>query len=457
MSTGDTTSTTGVAGWRSDVYGILPHQADARIWLVPDEDGWSLPHARVQEEDGIWPGSLGRVSELMRQVLQVDVLAYRYAAYRFDEEGRSTSGVYVLERRGTSMDEPATGQWFDRQTLAGLTIHPAEHRTLIEDYFDEVEQGNRPSRRPAWAYPGWFDQAESWILTELASLGYTPSPPVEQVRCWSLSCVLRARTTTGAVYFKTAADLPLFADEPLLLEQLGAWYPDHIPQPLCIERQRRWMLLADWGESIGWEAPEAVREAMYRTLARLQVASSTQVDQLLAVGCVDRRLDVLAAQIDPLLDDHRALALLGEAEQAQLRALAPRLKAMCAELASYNLPYALVHGDLHPGNVAMRDGTMLLFDWTDASVSHPFFDLMHLFHSEPDVQARLRDSYFEAWTTFEPIERLRAAWTVAAPLCALHHTVSYQHIVAGLESVTRPELASGLTFFGRKVLELMPE
>src|SRR3712207_8886204 len=64
---------------------------------------------------------------------------------------------------------------------------------------------------------------------------------------------------------------------------------------------------------------------------------------------------------------------------------------------------------------------------SDASVSHPFFDLMHLFHAEPDVQARLRDSYFEAWTSFEPIERLHRAWTVAAPLCALHHTRSEEH------------------------------
>ncbi len=44
-----------------------------------------------------------------------------------------------------------------------------------------------------------------------------------------------------------------------------------------------------------------------------------------------------------------------------------------------------------------------------------------------------------------------------APLSALHHMISYQYIVAGLETLTRPELASGLTYFGGKVLELMSE
>jgi len=279
---------------------------------------------------------------------------------------------------------------------------------------------------------------------------------VEQVRCWSLSCVLRAKTTTQTLYFKTAAALPSFGHEPALMEELSQWYPDNIPQPLSIARRQRWMLLADWGEAIGWEAAIKDRELMYHTLARLQVDAAARAGQLLTLGCIDRRLDVLAAQIDPLLEDDSALALLEDTERAHLRSLGPRLKMMCDELAAYNLPATLVHGDLHPGNVALRAGNILIFDWTDACVTHPFFDLMHLFYAEEAVQTKLREDYFEAWTEFEPIERLRVAWTLAAPLCALHHTISYQAIINNIEETARDELASGLTFYGRKILEVMP-
>ncbi len=37
---------------------------------------------------------------------------------------------------------------------------------------------------------------------------------------------------------------------------------------------------------------------------------------------------------------------------------------------------ALLHGDLHPGNVLMASGGMTVIDWFDASVGHPVADVM---------------------------------------------------------------------------------
>ena len=56
-------------------------------------------------------------------------------------------------------------------------------------------------------------------------------------------------------------------------------------------------------------------------------------------------------QIDPLVNDTQIAALLSAEEIAQLRALVPRLKSICGELADYHIPYSLNHGDLHSGNI----------------------------------------------------------------------------------------------------------
>jgi Ser/Thr protein kinase RdoA (MazF antagonist) len=206
---------------------------------------------------------------------------------------------------------------------------------------------------------------------------------------------------------------------------------------------------------VGWDAPLETRRAIYRTWGQLQVASSAQLDRLRAAGCLDRRLDVLASQIDRLVADERALSLFEEAERVALRRAAPRLKALCGELARYRIPYALLHGDLHPANVAAHGGRFLFFDLTDGSIAHPFFDLMYLFHADAEHAAALLESYMEAWSGVAPVKHLQQAWSVAAPLCALHHTISYQHIIANLEPQARHELAGAMTFFGRKVLELL--
>ena len=70
----------------------------------------------------------------------------------------------------------------------------------------------------------------------------------------------------------------------------------------------------------------------------------------------------------------------------------------------------LVHGDLHPGNVARLDGELAYFDWTDACVAHPFFDLHSLqWQKDEATRAALLDAYLGAWEGVASPERLREA------------------------------------------------
>jgi aminoglycoside phosphotransferase (APT) family kinase protein len=155
------------------------------------------------------------------------------------------------------------------------------------------------------------------------------------------------------------------------------------------------------------------------------------------------------------------MAYLTSEEQEQLGRLAPRLREMCDELAALGVSHALVHGDLHPGNVAVQDGNHLFFDWTDACIAHPFFDLVTLKGDAEELLegagswARVRDAYLSLWTDYAPLETLQQVWKVAEPLGYLHQAVSYQHIVAVLEDASKHELASGLPYWLRKLIAVM--
>ena len=443
------------ARWRSDIFGILPHPVAPRVLVLHGDDGWTLPHVRLARQ--LWLDQLGSVTDELRRSLGVPVRAYRYARYERDKARHREEGVYVLEWAGSPGPLPGPGRWIDRRALAGLALRHPAHRALLEGYFQEAAGGVTPHRRPPWACPGWFDEAAAWGAARLAERGRVVVGPIEQLRNWSLSCVLRFRTAGGAVYFKVAADAPLFVDEPALMVALAGWYPEHVPAPLAIDRDRRWMLLEDLGAPLGQGEPLAAQEAMLRAIAGMQRAAAARADDLLALGCADRRLDRLAAQIDPLLADPAARDGLADADAEQLRHLAPRLRAMCAELAAYRIPQTLVHGDLHGDNVAARDGTLLVFDWTDACLSHPFFDLMTTFFVDEATQARLCRAYLDCWTGHESPERLSAAWALARPLCALHHAVSYRAITASLEPRSRGEFAGDTAAWLRRVLQFMPE
>jgi hypothetical protein len=441
--------------WRSEIYGILPHPSEPRVLMLPGAAGWSLPHISLDKK--VCVAKVGQVSEAMRRALGVDLTTLYSVSYSMRKKARQIDAVYVFESQNLAWEPQDGAAWVGRAALAGLSLERPEHRTLVVAHLAEAESGQVPELRPPWARVGWFAQAAAWTQSELGRLGYRLTAPVEQVKSWGISCILRARTASGDVYFKVASSLPLFVHEPALLRGLSGLYPDHIPTPLSIDEPRRWMLLADFGAAIGQGAPVDVQEEMLLLYGALQRDAMPRVDDLLTMGCLDRRLDRLTAQVDPLLGDTATLASQLEAvEIERLRALGPRLKALCAALASYAVPYTLVHGDLHLDNVARPAGRYLFFDWTDGCVAHPFFDMISIWQVEDSsLQARLRDSYLGVWTAYEPIERLRVAWTLAKPLCALHQAVSYQHIIATLEDTAKPAVASGLPYWLRQLLQAL--
>ncbi|MGH2593013.1 MAG: phosphotransferase [Anaerolineae bacterium] len=318
----------------------------------------------------------------------------------------------------------------------------------------EAAGGATPKHRAPWARPGWYAEATAWMQAQLAQLDYRLTVPIEQVKSWCLSCILRALTTAGDVYFKAVADLPLFVNEAVVTQLLAERYPRHVPAPLCIDRERGWMLLPDFGRELGWDAPIERRAEALRAFGRLQIDSTKRVDELLAIRCLDRRLDRLIDQIDPLLNSLDTSSGLTETEIVQFRDLGPRLKAMCAALVSYNVPPALVHADMHMSNVARRDGGYLFFDWTDACVAHPFLDMIDILHEkDAAAQVRLRDRYLAVWTDFEPMDRLLEMWAMAYPLCALHQAVSYQHIIANVEDAARQDFGWAMPFWVGKILK----
>jgi hypothetical protein len=406
----------------------------------------------------------------VRQQLGIDAVVLSCVAGHVDEDRHEIEATYLLEPRESDVAPPAA-RAVDRAALARLPLASPAHRPLLDRCLAELTAAP-PSCMP-WTRRGWFATAARWIAERLHDAGRPATGPVEQLRTWGISCILRVPTATGDVYCKAippgsgnasvAGNGLLFANEPALLAALAARFPDHVPRPLAVDRERRWLLLADVGPPLADQPDAALWEEATRGFARVQIAAIDQVDDLLQIGCRDRRLPALAAEIEPLLADPRAGEVLSAEELARLRALAPRLRSACAALASFGLPATLVHGDFHSANIAVRGGDITFYDWTDACVAHPFVDVPLLCQDAdrllavPDAGARLREIYLREWAAVAPLARLHEAYAVAAPVVALHHAVSYRHIVGAVDPVSALDLRYGLGWSLRALLASLDE
>lgn len=456
--------------WQSHYYLIVLHSTESRILLLHEQNSWLLPSFRTAE-----PAHISNAYLIMKTILRqpgIDAIVLYCASNHVDRENSQQELIYVLEIRHPYWIPPADSQWVGNDTLNRLELMLPEQRTIIASSLHESEE--IPLLRPSWARRGWLALAETWIHEQLAHLNYAIIAPIEQVKIWSVSCVLRVQTTIGNVYFKANLDrdmqsnipilptdkrviLPLlFAHEQLLIQSLAELYPQNIPALLAMDRERCWMLLAEFGTQLYAHSNKIVWEKALEVYAKMQVAAIKHVDTLLAEGFLDRRLHILEAQIDPLLHDKDALADLNRNEIEQLLAYGPQLKIMCHQLLNCAVPQTLVHGDLHTGNIAVQNDNFIYFDWSDGCVAHPFFDVLTFMENidDPVEQIRFRDSYLVQWTDYASIEYLREIFPLSQILATIHQAVSYQHMVAHMEGTSKQAMRGGLTYWMRILLQL---
>lgn len=439
-----------VRPWRSQIAAIVRH---ARLPLVLVSDD-KLP---VWEfEPLVFTSDAQRLAAELFALTGCEgvLLGSAWGVYQPAERVLRAAAVLVL--RDEDWAPPGGMRWtreLDSQALPWPdgSLHSAVAALLAQP------AGADAPLRPPWSRPGFFEQAGTWMRETLSGTPWQLEAPVQQFRNWGISCVLRAPTARGDVYFKVAGGSDLFADEPAVMQALGQSYPDLVPSPLAREPEQRWMLLADLGQPLRQNPDRELRIGAMTAHGRMQVALAGQVEQLLADGLHDRQLATLPAQIEALLTDQNVKTVLGVELHARLAAAAPALYRLCEQLAAYSVPPTVVHGDLHEGNIAVRDGRLQVFDWTDACVAHPFFDLVTLLPSREQpagaaLAERMLSEYLRLWERYETAERLREAWRLASIAGSLHQLVSYRHIVAGLEPLSRWENADGLIEFAQQLL-----
>lgn len=326
----------------------------------------------------------------------------------------------------------------EEATLIVEGTRPEEAPWIDEAELPLAVHEPHPLRVP-WGYTGWLETALSWIATHADSLHSW-----KELKSWSLSCVIRAETGRGVVYFKATNQRPLFANEPLVTQCLAERFPSRVPMPLAIDPERGWMLLTDFGPDLRTShGGDATRLAL-ADFSKLQQQTLGHEAELLAMGCVDRRPVHLAREVARLFIDQAAIGTLTDDEREKL--LSVDWQARIAPFA--DAPCGLVHGDLHTGNVASGVNGLLYFDWTDACVALPWMDLLELFFQENEEATK---SLFTAWSTSIPTI---LTWSEIAPLIALHHAVSYRHIRDATEPCVQHELGSSLPTLLRKAAEL---
>jgi len=280
---------------------------------------------------------------------------------------------------------------------------------------------------PPWRDAEAVAAAQVWMAAAARRSGSPLTGPILEAHTRPWSRVYRAASVRGPLYLKLSG--PSQAHEAALTALLAPLAGDIIPEVLAVDAERGWLLLGDAGGPLSEAlAGQALLDAWLALLPRyavLQRAFLGRVDDVLACGVPDHRLDHLAASLAAIVDETTILASLANDSlamgPAELRAFLPRLGSLCEELAALGIGPTLQHDDLHDGNVFTGShGQVVVLDWGDACVTHPFLSLWTVQRAAADrlgndaALDRLRDAYLEPWAGFAPMSSLRAGARIGA-------------------------------------------
>lgn len=221
-------------------------------------------------------------------------------------------------------------------------------------------------------------------------------------------------------------------------------------------------------ESIKTEKDIQHWEALLPRYAELQQQLSVKALELLNLGTPDRRLKVLPENLEALIEDREALQVghtlgLSPREKANLKNFLPKLTDLCLQLIDAGIPQSLHHGDLHDGNIFLRNGHYKFFDWGDCSLTHPFFSMRTVFVSLENTLKieknsswfdRLMHAYLEPWTNGATLLELVDIFRIAQKVSPLCSALSWKRSLSDLNAEEREPYAKAIPSLMRELLDL---
>lgn len=277
---------------------------------------------------------------------------------------------------------------------------------------DWIQTARTPTLTP-WFQPGWFARTLAWLDAELTAQGWTRTGVPRTLKHWQISVLWEVPTSHGRVFLKGVPDF--FRREAELIPLLSRELPGAAPPVLAADTRLGLLLMADAGEPV--DEQDLNWPDLMRHLARVQHSS---LPHLSGWKLRDRGPEFVLKWLDTLLSDESLLVGQQDgftAEEARrLRAARSPLEAALHRLSASPLPRTLGHGDLHGGNVLVKDGQFTVLDWSDVCQTHPFMDVNPAYflpnpwenslNADQEQLNAARQAYLQTWTGYALMQEL---------------------------------------------------
>ncbi|MBB6143721.1 hypothetical protein HNQ77_001670 [Silvibacterium bohemicum] len=256
---------------------------------------------------------------------------------------------------------------------------------------------NNADDRGPFARIGWVGEVQEWIQREVHSRDIRFSEDILQFNAGGGFSLVRFDTQQGSAYWLKAVGNPN-EHEFRVTTTLATLFKSYLPPIVAVRPEWNAWVMEDAGQPLSNSFDLPSVEKAVTCLAELQGKSVDCIETLLAAGCPDCSIPVLADHLRALTE------YLGDAMNRQTSTKAPRLEIQrlrelesivrdaCLAMQDLRVPDALIHNDINGGNILLCGSRCVFTDWAEACIGNPFLTFQHLC-----AQVSLDSRDAEAW------------------------------------------------------------
>ena len=278
---------------------------------------------------------------------------------------------------------------------------------------------------------GAFTRISAWVAEQLEPCGLRWDGSFRQMQATASFSLIRFQTNHGAVWFKATGE-PNRREFPLTLE-IAALFPGYAPVLLATRSEwNAWLTFEAEGKDLWCSSEPAAWLQVADSLAELQIASTSCLQQILDAGAHDARLENLLSKAAPFFSamecimEMQAKPSPRKLRAEEIRLVQQQVVEALLEMGTVDVPDSLNHMDLNPGNVVVDFGKSTFLDWAEATVGNPFFTLEYLRQHflkavcpAQEQEESFLQTYVERWSSILPNKAIETMLRVV-PLTAIY-------------------------------------
>ena len=294
--------------------------------LLEETDGCdTLPYVEVAVSE---PGIVAPLNVAVQERFGLDVITLRYVPTGRSRADDSVDAVFFMETRDRLDASVSGGRWVGRGEISGIEFERTAGPHVESFMRDVSSDGQVHPLRAEWAKAGWFRDIAAWIEATLERSGYALTGRVEQVRHVG---ILVARIPAIAEPAQCRRHALALAHHQRSTSRLNIGTDaasNVVPVVVAVEPARGWTLMEAFAQP-ETRGVATIADAL-QVLAGLQRKWVGRTDELLGIGCPDRRLETVPVAAVQLMQRDDVRYRIDPSRRAEVDAALDDLPELCA-------------------------------------------------------------------------------------------------------------------------------